>query len=134
MRVQSSYLLGPTASTNASCGFSLAVSGRCMPVLVCVWSSSALSIPRCPSGWLLTYYNPRAKGVYGALPSSRWAPKGGSCMATAKRLFSYAAVLLLSMVISAVWQPFSAFQVDAQVGCQPFAQTGKAVCGKFWQY
>src|SRR5579884_61718 len=54
---------GPTASTEPSCGFSLAVSGSTMPLLVISSFAFGLTITRSPSGFRLV-----AMAVFNPLP------------------------------------------------------------------
>src|SRR5437763_12091922 len=55
----SSHLPSPTARTLPRWGFSLAVSGRTMPLAVVSSSSTALTIRRSPRGFSFMYYNLR---------------------------------------------------------------------------
>ena len=57
-----------------------------------------------------------------------------------KRVMPYAAVVVVTMLLTTIFQPLSDLRIAAQQGtaqqgnCQTFPQTGKTICGKFLAY
>lgn len=51
-----------------------------------------------------------------------------------KRLLSYVAVVMVTIILTTIFQPLSHLPTFAQGGCRSFTETGKSVCGRFLQY
>lgn len=51
-----------------------------------------------------------------------------------KRIWSYVATILVTLLFGAIFQPLQYLTSLAQSGCQTFPQTNKQVCGRFLQY
>ena len=51
-----------------------------------------------------------------------------------KHVWSYALIVILTLVLSETFHPLAAMNTVAQGNCQTFAETGKTVCGRFLEY
>lgn len=51
-----------------------------------------------------------------------------------KRVLSTVMLIMVTALLTSMFQPLQALQTWAQPGCQTFKETGKTVCGRFLQY
>jgi hypothetical protein len=51
-----------------------------------------------------------------------------------KRLISYTMLVIVTVLLTSIFQPLLYVQGFAQGDCHTFPETGKTVCGRFWQY